>query len=266
MAVVRLAELTRRQMAHRTEDVLVLPVGSTEQHGPHLPMGTDMMLAASIADSATADVGDRVDVVLAPSLSYGMSEHHVFAGAASLKPATYQLVVLDLLRSLTASGFSRFFILNGHGGNHDSLNIVAKSAPLDIGASVAVCSYWNTVTDELGDLDMAGCHFPGHAGMFETSLMLAVSPDLVDTTHAPTAAPDPPPVWARPPHPGLDVQLPDEWPRVGGYSDPSTHADSGIGREIFTRASREVARAIERFAQVTEQHKDTIARHGTDLE
>jgi creatinine amidohydrolase len=245
MPVRRLAELTKDQMAACTGDVLVLPLGSTEQHGPHLAMGTDTLLAVEVAESATAELDDRVGVVLAPSLPYGVSGHHVFAGAASVRAETYQRWVMELLQSLAASGFSRFFLLNGHGGNHDSLSVVAKTAPLELGVSVAVCSYWNTVVGQLDDLGAIGV--PGHAGMFETSLVLAVRPDLVDMSRAPSTTADPPAVWVSPPHPGLEVQLPGEWPRVGGYSDASAGADAALGRDFRTRVCTQVTRAIERF-------------------
>ncbi len=186
MPVRRLAELTKDQMAACTGDVLVLPLGSTEQHGPHLAMGTDTLLAAEVAESATAELDESLGVVLAPSLPYGVSGHHVFAGAASVRAETYQRWVMDLLQSLADSGFSRFFLLNGHGGNHDSLGVVAKTAPLDLGVSVAVCSYWNTVVGQLDDL--GGFDVPGHAGLFETSLVLAVRPDLVDMSRAPSTS------------------------------------------------------------------------------
>ena len=248
MPVRRLAELTKDQMAACTGDVLVLPLGSTEQHGPHLAMGTDTLLAAEVAESATAELDESLGVVLAPSLPYGVSGHHVFAGAASVRAETYQRWVMDLLQSLADSGFSRFFLLNGHGGNHDSLGVVAKTAPLDLGVSVAVCSYWNTVVGQLDDL--GGFDVPGHAGLFETSLVLAVRPDLVDMSRAPSTTADPPAVWASPPHPGLDVQLPGEWPRVGGYSDASAAADAALGADIRTRVSTQVAQAMERFVRL----------------
>lgn len=254
MALWRLDELNKDQMSRRSGDVLLLPLGSTEQHGPHLPLGTDTLLAEQVAEAAALEVGDSLDVVLGPSLPYGISGHHVFAGAASVRASTYQQVIHDLLASLSESGFGRFFLLNGHGGNHDSLGVVAKSAPLELGVEVAVCSYWNTLTGHLADLDLDGA-VPGHAGMFETSLVLALRPELVDQSRAPATRSDPPPVWADPPQQGLEVQLPGEWPRVGGYSDPSTQADAGLGREILGRASAQVAQAIGHFARLTTERR-----------
>ena len=91
MSVRHLAEITCEQMAQRTQDILLLPLGSTEQHTTHLPMGTDTMMADSVAEAAAAQAGEYLDLVLAPPLPYGISDHHVFAGAASLRPGTYQV-------------------------------------------------------------------------------------------------------------------------------------------------------------------------------
>lgn len=262
MSVRHLAEITCEQMAQGTQGILLLPLGSTEQHTTHLPMGTDTMMADSVAESAAAQAGDRLDLVLAPPLPYGISGHHVFAGAASLRPVTYHQVLLDLLGSLSESGFSRFFLLNGHGGNHDSLGVVAKSAPLDLGVSVAVCSYWNTVTGRLSDLGIDADALPGHSGLFETSLMLTVHPGLVNMERAPTERHDPPPVWHRSLPDGLEVHMPGEWPRVHGYSDPPTDATGALGKDIFARVVHEVAAAIESFAQVNDERDDRGRRHG----
>lgn len=262
MSVRHLAEITVEQMAQRTQAILLLPLGSTEQHTTHLPMGTDTTMAHSVAESAAAQAGERLDLVVGPPLPYGISGHHVFAGAASLRPATYQQVLLDLLGSMSESGFSRFFLLNGHGGNHDSLGVVAKTAPLDLDVSVAVCSYWNTVTGRLSDLGIEADDLPGHSGMFETSLMLAVRPDLVDMERAPVQQHGPPPVWHRPLPDGLEVQMPGEWPRVRGYSDPATDATEALGKDIFARVSREVTAAIECFARVTDERSGREQRQG----
>jgi creatinine amidohydrolase len=255
MSLHHLSRMTREELGRRTNDVLVLPVGSTEQHGPHLAMGTDTLLATRVAEAACDRVGDASDVVLAPSLPYGISEHHVFAGAASVRAETYQRLMTDLLRSLSASGFSRFFVVNGHGGNHDSLGVVAKTAPLDLRVDVAVCSYWNTVAGRLDDLETGDVDVPGHAGTFETSLVAAVEPALVDLESAPGSQSAVPPVWSRPVHPGVDVQLHGEWPRVDGYSDASARATAELGERLFSRVVAEVAAAVEAFVRVTDQRR-----------
>jgi creatinine amidohydrolase len=93
---------------------IIVPIGSVEQHGPNGLIGTDHLCAEVVA----AGVGDAIGAAVAPTLAYGMSQHHLgFAGSVSLRPSTLMLVVRDVVRSLSVHGFRRFFFINGHGGN-----------------------------------------------------------------------------------------------------------------------------------------------------
>lgn len=159
--MTRLADLTWPQ-AHEVRDaVLVVPVGSTEQHGPHLALSTDTDIATALAHRVAAH---RSDVVVAPALPYGASgEHAGFAGTLSIGQAALELVVVELVRSATAS-FRRVLVLSGHGGNAEAL---ARAAALlqHEGRDVRVWSpRWR------GD---------AHAGRTETSVQLSLRPDLV---------------------------------------------------------------------------------------
>ena len=98
----------------RTQSGIILPIGSVEQHGPNGLIGTDHLTAEFVARG----VGDRIGCLVAPTLAYGMSQHHLgFTGSATLKPSTLMLVVRDVVQSLAVHGFRRFFFINGHGGN-----------------------------------------------------------------------------------------------------------------------------------------------------
>jgi creatinine amidohydrolase len=143
------------------ESVLVVPVGSTEQHGPHLPLGTDTEVAVALADRLAAA---RPDVLVAPPLPYGSAgEHAAFPGTLSIGAAALELVLVELIRS--ADAFAGVVLVSGHGGN---------AVPLT--AAVArLCSEGRTV---LGWTPRV----PGgdaHAGRTETSLLLALAPETV---------------------------------------------------------------------------------------
>lgn len=98
----------------RTTDGLIIPIGSVEQHGPNGLIGTDHLDAEFVA----AGVGDAIGAAVAPTLAYGMSQHHLaFKGSATLRPSTLMLVVRDVVESFALHGFRKFFFINGHGGN-----------------------------------------------------------------------------------------------------------------------------------------------------
>ncbi len=103
----------------KTSTGIIIPVGSTEQHGPTGFIGTDALCPELLAD----EIGDRLGVMVAPTISIGMAQHHLgFSGSITLRPTTMIAMVCDIINSLTCHGFDRFFFLNGHGGNIATLN------------------------------------------------------------------------------------------------------------------------------------------------
>ena len=182
--------LTREEISAVAPDaLLVLPVGTTEQHGPHLATGTDAALVSAVAERAAALAAQPEVVLLAPTLAFGASDHHVpFGGTLSLRVSTLQAVLADLLASAAAAGCRRVFVLNGHGGNVAPCAIAVSEASREHGILAATALFSQLLDPAALELQVAG-----HAGVFETSLMLALHPDRVRAGRA-----TPSPGGARP--------------------------------------------------------------------
>jgi creatinine amidohydrolase len=240
--------------AHAGQTVVVLPVGSLEQHGHHLPAGTDAMLAEHIAQEAAREVATDVPVTVAPVLGYGCSQHHLpFGVTASLRTETYLAVLRDLLGSLAESGFQRIFVLNGHGGNHEAVRIAVRDVGLERRLYLAAASYYELARV---DLETAGAHrlgeVPGHAGAFETSLMLAVRPDLVRSEALPEG-----PVPAEPERntdgPSYRYVGPGPFRGGRGFSDRPARARADRGHQLLRTCTAATARALRAFHSTTEE-------------
>jgi creatinine amidohydrolase len=251
--VTQLAELTRdelKQMApHATA---LLPVAAVEQHGPHLPLITDTCLVEAVAHGAAAAAAP-LPVAVAPALPYGSSDHHLVYAALSLQSDTFYRTVADLCRCLVEAGFRRIFMLNGHGGNDDLVGQVARDLVLRHRVAIASASYWNVARPALvaAGLDQHG-QIPGHAGFFETSLMLAVAPELVRMNQAPASAASPPAAFLWEVAPGVRVQQHGEWARIGGYTDPAAGATPELGRRMLRIITAEVGQAIASFHRASD--------------
>src|SRR5262245_33503799 len=131
-AALLLEEMTRESLNEiASRALVVLPVGATEQHGPHLPVGTDSFTVEYIAHAASSDAAGSIPVVVAPTLRFGSSHHHIpFGGTLSLSTETYYRVITELTESLILGGFKRLFILNGHGGNNELIQLAARDLAL----------------------------------------------------------------------------------------------------------------------------------------
>jgi creatinine amidohydrolase len=173
-----LVDLTRDRLAEVAPTaVLVIPFGAIEQHGHHLPFGTDFLIVDTVAQRAVAQVDAESPVVLAPTVPYGSSDHHLAVGGAlSLSARAFEDCAKDLVTSASASGFRRIFLLNGHGGNDQLLRVAAQSAAGAEPPAVAGGAYWSLARPALERILPQPAAIPGHAGRFETSLVLALRP------------------------------------------------------------------------------------------
>lgn len=170
-----------RELAQR-ETVVIVPVAAMEQHGPHLPTGTDTILGREVARRAARLASPERPVVVTESVWCGISEHHMpFGGTISLDFATFRAVVRGIVGSVARHGFRRVWLLNSHGGNANAIRIIADELAAELGIRVAASTYWLLARPEMAELleKQTGIR---HACEGETSMIMALHPELVDTS------------------------------------------------------------------------------------
>ncbi|MCX8569046.1 MULTISPECIES: creatininase family protein [Hyphomicrobiales] len=168
-----------REIAARGNAMAILPVGSLEQHGPHLPVITDTASAEAAARRAARLIADDVPLAVLPGLWLGMSEHHLpFGGTISLDYTAYFHVLKSIVRSLKAIGFERLLIVNGHGGNIDPLAMSTRELAVEFAMPIVYTTPWMLAPEETAALFETD-NGPKHACEGEASVMLAISPDTV---------------------------------------------------------------------------------------
>ncbi|MCU6711591.1 creatininase family protein [Paenibacillus sp. J5C_2022] len=165
----------------------VVPLAATEQHGPHLPVTTDSLICRHIVKEASLRASERADLIIAPLLTIGCSQHHLaFGGTVSLTSSTYLQVLRDIGESLIRDGFRRIIFLNGHGGNEHMMHQAANDLAVAHDVWTASASYWQAARRALDDSGARAYGIaPGHAGDFETCAVLALQPELVRSDRIP---------------------------------------------------------------------------------
>ena len=173
--------------------LVIVPIGSTEAHGPHMPLDTDTHQAGEVARL----LAERVGGVVAPALPYGYAEMWMgFPGTITLSPETFQQVLVEIGGSLVRQGFRRIWLLNGHRPNGTAVDVAARRIVDAAGAApvqISALSYWEPAAAELHALRRSPVGGMGHACELETSFQLATRPHLVhmerlDGVHAPLVA------------------------------------------------------------------------------
>jgi creatinine amidohydrolase len=180
-ALVKFHEMTFPQLRAVPRDaVLALaPIAACEQHSRHLPTITDTALVSAVAEGA--EVRLPAQILLLPTLWLGASAHHLRFGATlSAEVDTHVNMLCDLLVPLLDDGYQRLLLLNGHGGNIDTMHMALRRLqPRYRDRILGAASYWDLAEKELAALAGGPRKVMGHACEFETAMMLAVRPDLV---------------------------------------------------------------------------------------
>jgi creatinine amidohydrolase len=174
---LRAAELRR---AAEDDAIVVVPIGATEQHGPHLPVMVDHRLVHEVAVRAARLVARAEPIVVAPAIPFGMSEHHVsLGGTITLDFATMQALLNAVCESAIRQGFRRICILNGHGGNIAAIETIATELTIRHRLPIAAATYWQLAPEEIASL-LERQSAVLHACEAETSMILALERAEVD--------------------------------------------------------------------------------------
>lgn len=233
---MKLSEMTWQDVGAVSRDVVALiPTGSLEQHGPHLPLFTDSILATAVAEAVESRMAD--DVLLTPTLWLGASAHHMeFPGTLTNSFAGYDEALRNVILSLAKHGFWKFYVVNGHGGNTSSNDLALRRLKeerpnLLLGAA----GYFQYAAEITAETLEGPSKTIRHACEAEVSLMLHVRPDLVRTDKLRDDG-------LEPPIPGM-VHFFHEVTQEGslGYA---TRATAEKGQKLFEAAVEGLAGAL----------------------
>ena len=222
-------------------NLAVVPVGSTEQHGPHAPLGTDVLTAEAVAD-AGCERFDR-EVVRAPAIPVGVAEEHrQFPGTMWVSEDTFRSYVRESVESLASHGFDRVVMVNGHGGNVAALREVGGRITRDSdGDAYAVPFTWfDAVGEHSSDM--------GHGGPLETGLLRHVAPDLVREERVEDARAGAAEGWGEWVSYANLAYDSAEFTENGVVGDPDA-GDERRGEELLELAAEALARLLEAVAE-----------------
>lgn len=236
---MHLSEVTWTDVRDADADIALLPVGSTEQHGPHAPLGTDALHAETVADAGAKRYEEAV--VVAPTVSVGVAEEHrAFAGTLWVSPDTFRAYVRDVVDSLAHHGLDRVVIVNGHGGNAPALDEVTATISRHDDAYAVPFTWFEAVGDHGSQM--------GHGGPLETALLRATHPDLVQEGRidgAREGAGDGWGDWVSGTNLAHDS---DEFTESGVVGDPGD-GDAALGEELLDLAGDALARVLAAVAE-----------------
>lgn len=238
------------------DKIILLPLGATEQHGPHLSVSTDTDIVTRIALKTESERPN--DLLLCPTLPFGSSHHHTsFGGTISIAPDLYTKLVIDLVESFSGNGFRRIVLLNGHGGNitpvRQALALLSKKLDKVNQPNIVLATYW----------ELAGKFFAGekpmespalsHACEYETSLMLHLFPDKVWMDRVKRAVR---PVsnsyipWEDDePYRGITIFKQTEFVSGNGSSGEPQLASAEKGKHLFEHAVKALVDFLDSFKQ-----------------
>jgi creatinine amidohydrolase len=245
-----LPNLTSRQIAQLPEKdktVIVLPIASIEQHGPHLPVYTDSIITQEVLSRSLQILPESFPIYYLPQMSYGKSNEHIhYPGTITLSAETLMRVLMEIGENVARSGFKRLIILNGHGGNTEIIDFVIRDIREKTGLMVFALHIFLRVAAPTEGLSKMEQIFGIHAGDIETSVLLCCAPNLVHMELAPDGIPERLLHQGTPPFMGAlnFAWLVDDIAPEGVLGNPHT-AEATRGAKYLNDAAIQIAEAIK---------------------
>ena len=242
--------------ALETASLALLPVGATEQHGPNLGLGVDYRIAEAIAERVAERLHPKA--VVAPPLPFGVSDQHLgFSGTISISSQTFQQVCLEVVRSLAHHGLRRFIFVNGHQGNMATLNILTSRILNELGLRAATV-FWMAQAKDAVERHRKTERW-GHACEIETSIAMALCPDLVNEVLEPGDLIEDYGAYEDN-YGAFAVQTPKpfhERTRNGAFGD-ATQATQEAGEEIVEATVERAVAFAEDFILLRQRHEEVV--------
>lgn len=263
LALRRWADLCTTDFTHLDPErtVAMLPVAAIEQHGPHLPLSVDADLVEGILTAAGSHLPDSCPAYVLPTQSVGLSpEHQRFPGTLTLRPETVLRLWTDIGESVARAGVRKLLIFNSHGGHAGIMDLVARDLRTRLDLLVYSASWFNLpLLDEQGQdlnarISPAEHRFGIHAGQVETSMMLALKPELVRMEQAqdfPSTSKQRAgqySILGNGRSAKLAWQMQDYHPQ--GAVGNAALADAATGRELVEAAGRSLAQLLQELSQL----------------
>ena len=235
---MQLSEATWPEIRDCETDLAVLPVGSTEQHGPHAPLGTDAKTAAAVAAGGVETYRERTgkSVPIAPTIPVGIAaEHRGFDGTLWVSPETFRAYVRETVASLAHHGFDRVAIVNGHGGNTDALREITGTISREDDAYAVAFTWFDSIDTE---------QQMGHGGPVETSLLSHIADDTIRKKKLAAASENASEGWGEWVAGVNLAHDSDEFSDNGVVGDP-TAATANRGEQLLARSGEALADLLE---------------------
>lgn len=260
----RYARLTWQEMndAIAAQKLVILPTGSTEQHGPHLPLEVDAFLTESVCLEVGRRIPDKVLVL--PTVSYGLNMHHIdFPGTIHVEPETFIAFCLNITKSVAYHGFKHILIVNGHGSNTPLVDLVARKTVFETDSLCAAVNYASLAIDAFNKIKETPTL--AHSDEFETSLLLHLAPDRVRMDRAVDGNDPEGRYMSADSTSNFPLRFSDYWSRwtsTGVHGEPSA-ATPEKGKVIFEAAVSEMIKLIDEFsnwpvAERKDQHTQPV--------